>query len=327
MTFQTEHWYLKDLQYTYLDDGFTLVATTDVPCHLFCRMTSTPPRKHALPSYRRGLYLQGDIRFCFVVYEDNEQDEAGDTLIHTFVKDAWPVCERRWFYFIGNILGFPSPSESPIFEFHFPAPPPEPPPPIEKYFIAQANNRTIQSRHTNWPPCWGGNELTILTSYKSPLYRIDSYAFLTVRYGIRRGFLTYDTATLPGTAKIQSAQLLPYVFYWKRTSSIIYPYWQVTPGHQSDPVVIGDWGAQNPETTVLGQIDYATLVLNTYNPIDLNPAGLSHINLTGTTKYCLRSQLDVENQTPPLGENSAAIHSYLKGAGYYPMLKVLYYPA
>ncbi|GAI72430.1 unnamed protein product, partial [marine sediment metagenome] len=44
MTFQQEHWYLKDLQYTYLDDGFTIVTTTDVPCHLFCRMTTTPPR-------------------------------------------------------------------------------------------------------------------------------------------------------------------------------------------------------------------------------------------------------------------------------------------
>ena len=94
MTFLASHWYLKDLQYEYLDDGFKLTATTDVPCHLFCRMTTTPPRKHALPSYRRGLYMQGDIRFCFVVYEDNEQEEPGDTLIHTFNKPAWPICEK-----------------------------------------------------------------------------------------------------------------------------------------------------------------------------------------------------------------------------------------
>ncbi|GAH88756.1 unnamed protein product, partial [marine sediment metagenome] len=107
MTFLQEHWYLKDLQYFYLDDGFKLVATTDVPCHLFARMTTTPPLKHALPSWRRGIALQGDIRFCFVVYEDNEQDEAGDTLTHTWLKSAWPVCEIRWFYFIGTIAGQP----------------------------------------------------------------------------------------------------------------------------------------------------------------------------------------------------------------------------
>ncbi|GAI66176.1 unnamed protein product, partial [marine sediment metagenome] len=62
MTFQQEHWYLKDLQYTYLDDGFTIVATTDVPCHLFCRMTTTPPRKHSKTTGRRGLNVQWDVR-------------------------------------------------------------------------------------------------------------------------------------------------------------------------------------------------------------------------------------------------------------------------
>ncbi|MBA7627796.1 hypothetical protein ES703_35265 [subsurface metagenome] len=129
--FKLHHWALLDLQYTYLDDGFTLVATTDVPCHLFCRMTTTPPRKHSLPSMRRGLRITGDIRFCFVVYEDNEQAEPGDTLIHTFVKPGWPVGERRWFYFVGKINNTDSPSETAIFEFHFPAPPPEPPPLVD----------------------------------------------------------------------------------------------------------------------------------------------------------------------------------------------------
>lgn len=117
--FHQAHWFLKDLQYTWLDDGFKLVATTDVPCHLFCRMTTTPPRKHALPTMRRGLRMTGDVRFCFVVYEDNEQAEAGDTLTHTWLKPVWPVCQTRWFYFVGTQGGTPSVSESPIFKFHF----------------------------------------------------------------------------------------------------------------------------------------------------------------------------------------------------------------
>lgn len=119
MSFHQFHWYLKDLKYTWLSDGFQFVAYTDVPCHLYCRMTTTQPRRHALPSGRRGTYLQGDVRFCFVVYEDNEQEEDGDTLVHTFIKPSWPVCETRWFYFIGSIDGVWSVSESPIFKFHF----------------------------------------------------------------------------------------------------------------------------------------------------------------------------------------------------------------
>ena len=56
-----------DVQYSYLDDGYTIVATTDVPCHLYLRMTDKPPLRHVLPSIRRGLMVTGDIRFCFTV--------------------------------------------------------------------------------------------------------------------------------------------------------------------------------------------------------------------------------------------------------------------
>lgn len=127
VNFKENHWALLDLQAEVLVDGYKFTATTDVPCHLFCRMTKVPPRKHVLPSARRGIYLQGDIRFCFVVYEDNEQEEAGDTLSHTWLKSNWPVCETRWFYFVGTQGGTPSVSETAIFKFHFwGGPPPEP---------------------------------------------------------------------------------------------------------------------------------------------------------------------------------------------------------
>jgi len=122
--FKANHWALLDLHYDYLTDGFKLTATTDVPCHLFCRMTAIPPRKHVLPSSRRGTRFTGDIRFCFVVFEDNEQEEAGDTLSHTWEKRQWPVCETRWFYFVGTQGETPSVSETAIFKLHFTKLPP-----------------------------------------------------------------------------------------------------------------------------------------------------------------------------------------------------------
>lgn len=126
--FQLTHFALLDLKYEYLDTGFKLVATTDVPCHLYCRMTSTKPLKHSLPRMIRGLRISGDIRFCFTVYEDNEQVEAGDTITHTWLKPDWPICQTRWFYFVGSINEAPVVSETAIFKFHFPCPPPTPPP-------------------------------------------------------------------------------------------------------------------------------------------------------------------------------------------------------
>jgi len=82
-------------------------------------MTLQPPRIHKKPSYRRGLWIADDVRFCFTVFEDNEQTEAGDTTTHTFTKEPWPVCETRWFYFHGTVGGDSSPSTTPFFEKHF----------------------------------------------------------------------------------------------------------------------------------------------------------------------------------------------------------------
>lgn len=325
--FHLKYWALLDLQYEYLDDGFKLTATTDTPCHLFCRMTTTEPLKHSLPSYRRGIAIPGDVRFCFVVYEDNEQAEVGDTLTHTWYKSAWPICEYRWFYFVGNIAGVGSVSQSCIFKFHFPAPPPEPPPPILRVLFAQANNRTIQSNAPGWAACWAGAALNVLGNYAAPNYAIMPGVSLTASFWAYRAFLTYDTSVMPDTAKIQSAFLDIFPFWHRRTSSVAFPYLQATPGHQSDPVVIGDWFPQGPETLVLGQIDYGIMVDGTYNQIPLNPDGLSHINLTGLTKYCLRAELDVINFTPALGANWCWFYSEQKGAGYYPALHIYYYPA
>ncbi len=137
--FQLTNWALLDLQYEYLDDGFKFTATTDVPCHLYCRMTKVVPEEHSKPTFVRGIQIPGDVRFCFVVFEDNEQEEAGDTLSHTFIKDNWPYCEHRWFYFVGYIEGEPSVSQSCIFHFHFPAPPPEPPPLVDSTLYPQSD--------------------------------------------------------------------------------------------------------------------------------------------------------------------------------------------
>ncbi|MBA7708582.1 hypothetical protein ES703_117484 [subsurface metagenome] len=117
--FKSTHWALLDLVTSYLDEGFRIVATTDVPCHLYCRMSRQPPHKHVVPSPRRGTYWTGEIRFCFVVFEDNEQVEPGDTLVHTWLKYDWQHCQTRWFYFVGTQGGLTSVSETAYFHLHY----------------------------------------------------------------------------------------------------------------------------------------------------------------------------------------------------------------
>ncbi len=87
------------------------------------RWTLTEPEVHAKVLYRRGIAMHTDKRFCFVVYNENEQLEKGDTFIHTFIKPDWPVCQTRYFYFFGTRAGEQQPSTSPLFVKHRLEPP------------------------------------------------------------------------------------------------------------------------------------------------------------------------------------------------------------
>lgn len=115
-------WALLDIEQTITPTGYKIVVTTNILCHLKMRWTTKHPWIHKKAILTRGIRTKDDVRFCFVVYEDNEQEEAYDTIKHTFIKEPWPSCETRWFYFYGTIQGEVSPSTSPIFEKHRVAP-------------------------------------------------------------------------------------------------------------------------------------------------------------------------------------------------------------
>ncbi|MBA7532493.1 hypothetical protein ES705_24719 [subsurface metagenome] len=82
------------------------------------------------PSIRRGVAFAEDVRFCFTVFEDNEQFESGDTLEHTWWKKNWPVCTTKWLYVWGMRSGETCLSTTAPFKYHntgeAPVPPPEP---------------------------------------------------------------------------------------------------------------------------------------------------------------------------------------------------------
>ncbi|MBA7581625.1 hypothetical protein ES708_23533 [subsurface metagenome] len=118
---------VRDIQTEYLWDGFKITLISDIPSHLYMRWSIAKPRIHDKPVYRRGLFMHGDRYFCFTVYQDNEQEEAGDTLSHTFIKHDWPHCSTRYFYFWGEVSGVACQSTTAIFKLHFQkekAPPP-----------------------------------------------------------------------------------------------------------------------------------------------------------------------------------------------------------
>ncbi len=117
---------VRDVQAYQYKDGVKLIVATDIPCHLYMRWSYKPPWSHSTAVLRRGLLMHADKYFCFTVYHDNEQEEAGDTLTHTFIKTPWVYCECRYFYFWGKVGDTVCESDTPCFQLHMnclPAPP------------------------------------------------------------------------------------------------------------------------------------------------------------------------------------------------------------
>ena len=126
------HISVRDIDFHASTEGVRIRVTTDAPCHLWVRLSSQTPRIHKKPSLRRGVAFAEDVRFCFTVFEDNEQEEPGDTVDHTWWKPDWPVCTTKWLYVWGSRSGEVCVSTTAPFKYHNDGVDPiEPPPPPE----------------------------------------------------------------------------------------------------------------------------------------------------------------------------------------------------
>ena len=110
-----DKWYMTDFEEWACLETYHIVTLSDVPCHLWLRWSRNRPWKHPKARVFRGLAVMGDVYYCFNAYHDIEQDEAGDTLEHTFTVAPWMINQVRYFYFWGQIEGGYSPSQSAIF--------------------------------------------------------------------------------------------------------------------------------------------------------------------------------------------------------------------
>lgn len=116
-------WACLSLTEICLADGYTFKATTNRPIHLWLRQTDEPFRKHMKSEIVRGETKMTDLRFCFTQFSDIEQEEAGDTLEHTWTLRTWWVPSTRYFYLWGTENDIISPSTSNIFKYRFPPQP------------------------------------------------------------------------------------------------------------------------------------------------------------------------------------------------------------
>jgi len=238
--------------------------------------------------------MNTDVRLCFVAYQDNEQDEAGDTLLHTFTKPLWTPCRPYWFYFHGEIAGQPSPSTSPYFQVLLP------------------DCHTASIDNFNWPWYLGRweNNSTYLAVHNALTATMvipswGRYVFQESRpwvngWNIYRYGMLFDTAFIPNDAIIDKATLTT---YFTTPVTGIDHIAVVNAPFIHDPPILGDYGYIGSQTTpFLGWWDKNEWHGTDWYTIELNEEGRNHINMKGVTRWALRAGGDALSIPPPEGQ-------------------------
>ncbi len=303
---------VRDIQYKQHCDGWTITVTSNIPCHLFMRYSTVEPQIHDIPRYIRGIFLHGDRYFCFVAFHDNEQEEAGDTVVHTFIKRPWPICERRYFYFWGSVGRQTSVSTTAIFSLHFNI--------SWRELTNKLSNISCWTSLWSWSYCHDAAVAMGFARGGAPEHLLTAGCELTASYFIYRNFLSFDTSSLPADRPPLGGFISLFVDQVWKTSSVSYPNIYATKGVQDDPVTLENYGDQLPLTTIAGEKDLRDFTIGEYNNIPLNDFGISLITPGGLTNFCLRGQQDVIDRAPTLGSNLIRFRAEQAGGDYRPLL-------
>lgn len=128
-------------------------------------------------------------------------------------------------------------------------------------------------------------------------------------YYIQRGFLYFDSIDLPNDAVITAARIR-LESAARAQADAGHSDLHIVQGIQNDPLVVSDYGAHLSQTTSGGSVAYADIPSPlAFYWLALNATGLTWINLTGVTLFCLRLSGDIDNLTPT-GTNGVGAGDY-----------------
>lgn len=303
-------WALSNLTVEDGEDGCTITAYTFHACHLWCRLTTIEPQEHIIPYVVRGVALHSNKRYCFVSYIDIEQEEAGDTYVHTFIVTPWPNHQTRWYYFHGRIGGTISPSTSGIFKHTHTLPPWGPPvwmacPFQQDVLLGAGINVDWESARSQYPVTLDDR----IGENISTRWYNDKY--LVCRYG-----LVWNTTNIPEGSLIVGAYMRRYGYYITHPNDKDFDCIWVN-GNAWDGG-LGDYWFQrwNSWTEVVASTHVVTTQTSRrWRNIYLTDAGLAAIVPGGLTKMI--SKTDVDNDDEESGTEQRDYYWYGKQTGTY----------
>jgi len=287
------HWSLREIEQVKIFDGYIITIVTNVPCHLWLRYTEEPPQYHAIPLYKRGIFIYKDARFCFVAFKHIEQDEANDTYTHTFTWHGWYHCLTQYFYFWGEISGQGSPSTSPIFSKHFTLG-------FEYKALCDPGTARVQGKYFDgYVASRNSTGRTCSSAWQSITCMQEKAA--TDRWNHTRSVLVFDTTTLAPSQNIRFAALTFKcgLIYSPDSGNLCF----VDATGITIPTVCTLFEQLKGKSDILAQLAPSEISTVVFQSVWLDSSKLYFINPGGLTKIGIRehNELVGNSSVPPEG--------------------------
>jgi len=186
---------------------------------------------------------------------------------------------------------------------------------------SSSNDGYIYNSNTNYNTARNASTGTISSTAIS--MNVGQYKQINfpITYFIDRGFLFFNTTTLPSSAYIDNATLSLYKQSDSSTTDFLITVQNGQPTYPHSPLQSGDYYYKDYSGN--GGTLNTNSFGNGYNNIYLNSDGKSWMTKTGWTKLCLRSSRDINDNTPT-GNEFISVYTNEKGSGYQPKLVITY---
>ena len=177
-----------------------------------------------------------------------------------------------------------------------------------------------KSSSTSYNTAWSAGTGTISSSADYiTIGQNKGSTFPNPTYYVYRGFLIFNTSSLPSNAYIDNATLSLYKKGDNSTTDFIITVQNGQPTYPHNPLQFGDYNKSHYSENGGGLS--TTNFVNGRNTITIT--NHSWIQKNGMTKFCLRSSRDI-NGTSPTGKEYVDVYSREKGTSYAPKLIIHY---
>lgn len=188
-------------------------------------------------------------------------------------------------------------------------------------FKSSSPDGYIKNVNTNYLTAQGSTTGTVDDRSSSMPIGQTKSVFPPFTYEIDRGFLFFDTSTIPGNLIIDSAKLGLYKVNDNSITDFMITVQNGQPTYPRNPMQPGDYN-KNYYTGNGGAFDTSGFA-NGYNYLNLNINGVNWIVHGGMTKLCLRSSRDIIPTAPDRTEYvTITTHEYPLDCG--PTLTMIY---